>query len=131
MWHGAWDALVSDNPDRIRHTLVSVRELITQVLHMLAPDDQVRAWSHSPEHYYNGRPTRSARLLFIHSQINSPEMKDYFRKEIGACVEFIDLLNDGTHDIVPNFSDAQVKIMLRRAHFTICTLVEIHKAKAQ
>jgi hypothetical protein len=128
LWQGAWGSLVSRNPDRIRHTLVSARELVTHVLHALSPDDKIKAWSKSNEHYHNGRPTRKARLLFIHDGINDPAMKDYFQKENDACLSLIDLFQR-THDITPEFNDTHLQVMLRRVHFMICTWVQIHKAK--
>ena len=128
LWRGAWESLISQNPDRMRHTLVSARELVSQVLHALAPDDEVRAWSDSPEHYDNNRPKRSARLHFIFRNISDPVTKEYFQKETDACVSLIRLLNQGTHEIVPSFSDTQLRVMLRRVHSLICTLVEIRKS---
>ena len=39
MWDGAWAALTSGNPDGIRQAAHSARELLIQVLSVLAPDD--------------------------------------------------------------------------------------------
>ena len=38
MRHGSWQALHSNNPDRVRHAAVSYRELVRQVLALLAPE---------------------------------------------------------------------------------------------
>ena len=54
-WHGAKQAVHSDNPDRSRHVTVSLRELLTHVLHKVAPDDKVRRWTSDPKHFQNGR----------------------------------------------------------------------------
>ncbi|MFT7639571.1 MAG: hypothetical protein ACI9G1_001307, partial [Pirellulaceae bacterium] len=60
--HGARQSLRDDNPDRARHVTTSVRELFTQVLHALAPDNDIRGWTSSDDHFHNNRPTRRARL---------------------------------------------------------------------
>jgi hypothetical protein len=39
LWQGAKEALKSYNPDRSRHIIVSLRELVTYVLHQTAPDN--------------------------------------------------------------------------------------------
>jgi hypothetical protein len=127
LWRGAWDSLASNNADRTRHTLVSARELVTHVLHALSPDDLVRKWSKAKEHYHNGRPTRKARLHFIYSGINDLVMRDYLQKEIDASLSLVELFQDGTHNVMPPFSDAQLRVILRRVHSMICTLVEINK----
>src|SRR6266487_3071656 len=45
LWQGASQALTSNNVDRNRHFLISLRELFTHVLHQLAPNDEIRAWT--------------------------------------------------------------------------------------
>jgi Predicted pPIWI-associating nuclease len=65
LWRGAQASLTSANPDHVRHFATSLRELFTQVLHALAPDDKVRVWSNRPEYYDHNRPTRKARLNYI------------------------------------------------------------------
>ena len=129
LWRGAWDAFASNNSDRIRHALVSARELVTHVLHILSPDDQIKKWSNTPGHFERGRPTRKARLLFIYSAINDGPIRDHFEKEIQASISLVNLFQQGTHEICPDFSDDQVRAILRRLHSTICALVEAHKAK--
>jgi len=129
LWRGAWDSLASSNPDKIRHTLTSARELVTHVLHELSPDDQIRAWSTIPQHFDNGRPTRRARLLFIASYIESDTLRDYLLKEIEACLSLIRVFQVGTHGIAPSFNDPQLKVILRKVHSMICTLVEMRNGR--
>ncbi|RJX26565.1 MAG: hypothetical protein C4554_05615 [Dethiobacter sp.] len=129
LWRGAWDSLTSSNPDKIRHTLTSARELVTYVLHELSPDEQILGWSTLPEHYDKGRPTRRARLLFIASHVESDVLHDYLLKEIEACLSLIQVFQVGTHGIAPSFSDSQLKVILRKVHSMICTLVEMRNDK--
>lgn len=42
MLHGAWKAFYSDNPDKIRQSIVSIRELLNQILRQLAPEAKTR-----------------------------------------------------------------------------------------
>jgi hypothetical protein len=129
LWRGAWDSLTSSNPDKIRHTLTSARELVTQVLHELSPDEQIRGWSSEPQHFANGRPTRRARLLFIASHLESDVLRGYLVKEVEACLSLIELFQVGTHGVAPSFSDPQLKLVLRKVHSMICTLVEMRNGK--
>ena len=129
LWRGAWDSLTSSNPDKIRHTLTSARELVTYVLHELSPDEQILGWSTLPEHYDKGRPTRRARLLFIASHVESDVLRDYLLKEVEACLSLIQVFQVGTHGIAPSFSDSQLKVILRKVHSMICTLVEMRNGK--
>lgn len=129
LWRGAWDSLSSSNPDKIRHTLTSARELVTCVIHELSPDEQIHAWSTNPEYYDKGRPTRRARLLFIASHVESDVLRDYLLKEVDACSSLIQVFQVGTHGIAPQFSDSQLKVILRKVHSMICMLVEMRNGK--
>jgi DNA-binding MarR family transcriptional regulator len=40
MRRGAWEALDSDNPDRLRHAAASQRDLLTQLLRRIAPESE-------------------------------------------------------------------------------------------
>ena len=64
LWQGAIQSLNSNNEDRSRHFLISLRELFTHVLHKLAPDSEVRSWTTSPEYFDKGNPTEGT--LTIH-----------------------------------------------------------------
>ena len=44
MYEGARDALSGDNPDRSRHILGSLRELLNHLLRRIAPDESVLEW---------------------------------------------------------------------------------------
>lgn len=125
LWRGAWEAFGSSNPDRIRHSVTSLRELLTHVLHALAPDDDVRGWTSNPAHYHSGRPTRRARFLFVLSRIDGENLRRYLEKEAESCSALMEAFQPGTHEIVPAFSDIQLKVMLRKAHSIIGTLLEI------
>src|SRR5205807_8564371 len=95
-------ALLSQNPDKVRHAFTSIRELLTQIIHKLAPDDEIRNWSSEPSFYDKGKPTRKARLSFIsRSIIKYPKWKEFFETDIENLVKLFNMLQDLTHNISP------------------------------
>jgi hypothetical protein len=102
MLEGARMALLSQNPDNIRHAFTSIRELLTQIIHKLAPDDEIRKWSSDPSFYDKGKPTRKARLSFISRSITKHQKwKDFFETDIENLVKLFNMLQDLTHNISP------------------------------
>ncbi len=122
---GARQSLDSANPDHARHFATSLRELFTHVLHTLAPDDKIRAWSTAPEHYGKGRPTRRARLLYICRTLNHEPFSTFIEKDIDAGLEFLQLFQRGTHEVVPKYADIQLRIMLVRMESLLRFMLEI------
>jgi predicted pPIWI-associating nuclease len=125
---GARESLNSTNPDRIRHFATSLRELFTHVMHSLAPDDKVREWSKAPEHFSNGKPTRKARLLYISRELHHEPFSTFVEKDVDAVVAFLQLFQQGTHEINSSFTDPQPRIMLFRIESTLRFLLEIWQA---
>jgi hypothetical protein len=125
--HGARQSLESSNPDKVRHFATSLRELFTHVLHALSPDEKIKKWSNSPEHYDKGKPTRRARLRYICRSLDYELFSDFLEKDIDAVVEFLKLFQRGTHEIIPPYTDFQLKIMLVRMESALRLLLEIWK----
>jgi len=126
MWKGAVEALNSDNADRIRHFVTSIRELYTHLLHILAPDEDIIKWSKSADDFSNGRPTRKARLSFICRNISDEPFKKFVNKDIEATIAFIDLFQRGTHSIDPSFTTNHLITLKCKAEATLRFLLEIH-----
>jgi len=124
MWDGAWQAIRSSNPDKVRHALTSARELLNHVLHALAPDDEVATWSTSPKDFVAKKPTISARLRYIFSTVSFGPIGTFLEADCNAAIELYALLNRGTHEILPAISVEQSRILLRKIHGVICTLCE-------
>jgi hypothetical protein len=123
---GARESLNSENPDRIRHFATSLRELFTHVLHTVAPDDKVKEWSKTPEHYdKEGKPTRRARLLYVCRVLNHEPFSKFVDKDIDAVLEFFELFQQGTHKVTSRFTDLQLAIMLVRMESTLRFILEI------
>jgi hypothetical protein len=122
---GARHSLTSDNPDRVRHFAISLRELFGHVLHALAPDNEIRIWSSLPDHYYNSKPTRKARLLYICRTLNHGPFTKFVEKDIEAVLEFLQLFQRGTHEITVPYTNEQLIAMLVRMESTLRYLLEI------
>lgn len=127
LWRGASEALESTNPDSVRHFITSLRELLTQVMHAMAPDDQVRAWSKAPEHYHENRPTRRARLLYVCREINHKPFNTFLEKDIDSVLSSFEMFQQGTHQIEAPFSKPQLRALKLRAESTIRFLIDLSK----
>lgn len=114
VWLGAKEALRSENPERGRHIAVSLRELITHVLHTLAPDSDIRSWTNDSSYFDKGRPTRKSRVYYICRGINHGPFSSFVDADVRANIEFIDLFQRGTHNLNISFSDAQLRSLVIR-----------------
>ena len=115
LWLGAKESLSSTNPDKKRHVVVSLREMLTHILHGIAPDNEVSKWISKPSHYHEGRPTREARLLYVCRDINHGPFKQFVNKDVESHIKFIRLFQRGTHEIDINFTDQQLKMLIVRS----------------
>jgi hypothetical protein len=125
---GARQILKSNNPERVRYFSTSLRELFTQVLHLLAPDERVKMWNTDPVNYDRGRPTRRARLLYICRDLNQDSFSTFVEKDIDTVLSFLQLFQQGTHEVTSKYSDFQLRIMLTRMESTLRFLLEIWQA---
>jgi hypothetical protein len=123
--HGARQSLRDDNPDRARHVTTSVRELFTQVLHALAPDNDIRGWTSSDDHFHNNRPTRRARLLYICRHIDCDPLSRFVQDDVKAALSFVDSLNSGTHVVESRLSTIQLASIVSRMESLLVFLLQI------
>lgn len=123
--HGARQSLNDDNPDRARHVTTSVRELFTQVLHALAPDDDVRVWSSNDDFYHDNRPTRRARLLFICRHIDCGPLSRFVQDDVRAALSFVESLNAGTHVVESRLSQIQLASIVSRMESLLVFLLQL------
>jgi hypothetical protein len=127
MWRGALDVLDSRHTDYARHCSVSLRELLTQVIHKLAPDNHIREWTNDPKLFDKNRPTRKARLLFICRSVNHDIFSDFVDKDIDAILEFFKLFQRGTHQVIIPYTHIQLLTLKAKIESTISFLIEIWK----
>ena len=123
--HGARAAAVSDNPDKTRHVCVSIRELMTHILHRLAPDKEVSKWTSDPNRFHNDKPTRESRFLYICQGVTPGALSDYFAAEAKSVIALANVLQKGTHGLGVEFSPFQLQLILNRIEGILCTLMEI------
>ena len=129
MWQGVNDALASESVDRVRHFSVSARELFTQVIHILAPDEEIGNWTDDPNHFSNDRPTRKARVLYICRDFNHKQFSNFVNKDISASIALSDLLQSGVHAIETDFTPGQVSALKIRVEGTLRFLLETARAQ--
>ncbi len=122
---GAREAIRSSNPDKVRQSVTSLRELSTHILHHLSPDDEIRKWSTSDDDFSNKRPTRKGRLRYIARNINHGPFTDFVDKDITALVAIFDMFQPGTHSLTPYFTEDQVKVLIARVGSSLLFLLRI------
>jgi len=125
---GARDSISSNNPDKVRHAITSMRELVTHVLHHLSPNEEIMKWSKDPNHLDKGKPTRRSRLVYICREINNDKFTDFVKKDIDSTLAFIQLFQRGTHSIKSNISEIQLNAMLFKTESTLSFLIKTGKS---
>ncbi len=126
MWKGAIETLNSQNSDRIRHFITSIRELFTHLFQRLASDTDVKTWTNDPVHFFNGRPTRKTRLLYIFRNINDKLFADFLQKDIETTIALIDVFQKGTHSVNSSFTEYQLIAIKSKSESTLKFLLELH-----
>jgi len=122
--NGAEQSFLSKNPDKVRHTITSLRELITQILHTYAPDDDLKRKYTEPKYYYDGKPTRRTRIEYIlFNKYSNSSLVDIIDKDIVAILEMFNLFQEGTHKVVSSLSDDELKFILKRTILLIEQLI--------
>lgn len=128
MWLGAKESLWSDNSDRARHVLFSLRELVTQTLHLVAPKEAVTGWTSDPAHFHNESPTRRARILYVCRNINHDPFSAFIDADVKAGIELITLFQRGHQMAIP-FSDVQLATLVIRAESLLRLLLLVSGVK--
>jgi len=127
MLRGAVRSLSSQNPERVRHFSVSMRELFTQVIHRLAPDEEIKKWSTNESDYHNGKPTRSARIHYICREIDRPPFDDFVRFDVKSTLELANLFQKSTHAPKPTYTEGQLQAMRVLLENSIRSLIVISR----
>lgn len=107
MIYGGREARSSTNPDSLRHFSASYRELLTATLHLLAPDEAIKKWSKSPGDFHEGRPTRNARMRYIHRDLvpKAQELAESEDEVTACCMELLTRLEDFSHADIQSTSN--------------------------
>jgi len=125
LYQGAISSLGSNNPDKQRHVVISLRELFTHILHRFSPDDKFNKWNSDPDNLVKGKPTRKGRLLYIYRNINYPPFNQFIKSDIESALKFLDLFQRGIHKIKDSFSEQQSRAILNRMESIIYFIIKI------
>lgn len=127
MWKGANQALVSDNNDKVRHFVTSIRELFTHVLHLIAPDDAIASWPDRKEEYYaNGKVTRRGRLQYLYRNVRNEHFNEFIEADIKTTLFLINLFQEGTHAINSKLTDSQLISIKVKVESTLKYLLQTY-----
>ncbi len=122
---GAESALAKREEDWLRHFSISSRELVTHVLHVLAPDEDIRAWTTDTTYFSNGQPTRRARTDFILQKTGSSEDAAYVDAVFRALLATHDLLQKGSHALAAERLEALASTMLGQLKVSLAVLIRV------
>jgi hypothetical protein len=121
----SWENMRKGDPGSVRLAAAGQRELYTEILHLLAPDEAVMItdiWlKRSPSESVN-RPTRRMRIQFIGDDAES---------QLNASVQFIDSMeraNEYTHTFAENAE--VVRVYLSQVENCVYLLLASAKANA-
>ena len=125
---GANQALNSNNADRARQMLISIRELCNHVLRRLAPDDLVSAWivcnKMKKEAFHEGRPTRQSKISYICREIDNEPLCEFLTHDTKAFVKLIKLFNQ-VHKLELGLTDEQLRAIFHRTESGLKYLLQI------
>lgn len=124
LYRGARAAIVAGGPDRARHFSISARELVTHLLHLLAPDSELVRWSTDPTHLVDGRPTRRARVSYIVNELAEGEYRQFADVDADNALALLNYLQDPTHRLAPTLGGADLRMFFRRTEATLSLLLE-------
>jgi hypothetical protein len=125
MYRGAQAAIISSHPDHARHALTSMRELVTKVIHLLAPTDAVLAWVPDDKMLHKGRPKRRARLAYILRDINHGGLTSFIEAKIKCTLELFNTFQR-LHEDNPNLTKTQLQALLLNVSHLVEFLFGFH-----
>lgn len=105
-WRGALFALHPRNPDAARHFCTSAREMLSDMLEIVAPADLVEADDPSCDRTQHGSVSRRARIRFCLRRrgTHDEELEDFVEEDILNVLALFREFNDGTHGSAGRFS---------------------------
>lgn len=126
-WRGALFALDPRNPDAARHFCTSVREILTQILDITAPDADVINQDPDCGRTEEGKPTRRSKIRYHlrRKGIAESDLEDFADKDVGNVVELFGVLNKGTHGAAGRFDITRLYSIKRRVQDGILFLASI------
>lgn len=121
-WRGALFSLHPRNPDAARHFCASAREMLTGLLEVAAPDDDVVAANPDYIKTPNGDVSRRARIHYCLT-FTTPEIEqtflDFVEDDIDNVIDLFDEFNSGTHGSAGKFGMEQLSALKNRVEDAI------------
>lgn len=125
-YSGAIAGMRGGGPDWFRHASVSMRELILDLMRVLAPDEAVFSWNPGAPTDDAGKPTYRARLDYIFRDMGE-EFAAYAATDNDHIRQTVIALNAGTHSPDAPFGEtAQRSTILRSQYATLYLLSAAH-----
>ncbi|HEY8360873.1 MAG TPA: hypothetical protein VIL30_25725 [Ramlibacter sp.] len=126
-WQGAIYALNPSNPDAARHFCTSSREIITGILELRAPDDQVLQFRPESDVTDQGKPTRREKIRYFLGKKGTPSesLGDFIEQDSSNVVELFQVFNSATHGVAGKFSFDQLVAIRRRVEDAIYFLARV------
>lgn len=130
---GAREALQSGNPDRVRHTLISLRGLVENLERRLAPNELVHPWipeNKKPRYLHRNKPTRIARFAYICRGFGGGSLEEFIDRDARAFSELFNVLAR-VHESNPCISETELKALMLRVESLILFILQIHQARLE
>jgi hypothetical protein len=104
-----------------------VREIITQILEVKAPDSEVFALLPKCDTTDRGNPTRRSKIrFFLHRQgMTEDRLEEFVENDMENIVQLFCVFNDGTHGSAGTFDFSQLNAIKKRVEDGIMFLTEI------
>lgn len=126
---GARQALLSNNVDKARQILSSLREMWNHLIRQLAPDNSVIEWlsimPNKKDLLDKDKPTRKARVLYICRELNNDPLTNFVVQDTQALVALIELFNR-IHVLNNSFSDKQLRAILLKTDSWLMYILQIY-----
>lgn len=110
---GARQSRHGANIDRARHVLVSLRTLIDELLDILAPVKDVKAWCGPDDLLDNGQVKREARFRYLGRNLKFGRLKRAFEADMKALNELYGIMN-GLHTPELEVGDKELDCIIVR-----------------
>ncbi len=110
MWRGAWQTLFSDSEDAVRQSADSGRELLSQLLREMVPDERFTS-EEIKRHGHDGAPTRAMRVKYVvKAGLGSDRSEAWAKAQAKALDETYYLMSRQSHETedVPIFQREHV-----------------------
>lgn len=126
-WRGALFSLNPNNPDASRHFCASSRELITQILKIKAPDNDVVRLIPDCFRTKDNKPTRKAKIkyLLLMKGLEDSDFEKFVDEDMQNVLDLFQIFNDGTHGSAGKFSFHQLSSIKKRVEDSLVFLSQL------